>query len=81
MKALIPVLALAGGLVGPAMAQDATRSLSAIIAGLETQGYRVTDVDVDRDSIEVDAITSDGRRVELRVDSGTGAILSETPDD
>ena len=55
--------------------------MSAIIAGLETQGYRVTDVDVDRNSIEVDAVTSDGRNVELRVDSGTGAILSETPDD
>ncbi len=81
MKALLPVLALAGGLVGPVMAQDTARPLSAIIAGLETQGYRVTDVDVDRNSIEVDAVTSDGRNVELRVDSGTGAILSETPDD
>lgn len=81
MKTLIPVLALALGVTGPALAQDAARPLSAIIAELEAQGYRISDIDVDRTSLDVDAVTADGRRMELRIDSGTGAIISETPDD
>ncbi|MTE01047.1 hypothetical protein GIY56_12150 [Paracoccus sp. YIM 132242] len=81
MKPLIPVLVLALGPVGPALAQDAARPLSAIIADLEAQGYRIADIDVDRASIDVDATAPDGRRVDLRVDSGSGAILAETRDD
>lgn len=81
MKTPIPVLALALAAAGPALAQEAARPLSAIIADLEAQGYRIGDIDVDRASIDVDAVTADGRRVDLRVDSGTGAIISETRDD
>lgn len=85
MKTLIPVLALAPaltlGYAGPALAQDAARPLSAIIADLEAQGYRIGDIDVDRASIDVDAVAADGRRVDLRVDSATGEILGETRDD
>lgn len=81
MKTLIPVLALALGATGLALAQDAARPLSAIIAELEAQGYRIGDIDVDRASIDVDAVTADGRRVDLRIDSATGAIISETRDD
>ncbi len=79
MKTLIPVLTLALA-TGPVMAQEA-RPLSAIITGLEAQGYSISDIDVDRASIDVDAVTADGRRVDLRVDSATGQILSETRDD
>ncbi|GMG81307.1 hypothetical protein LNKW23_05200 [Paralimibaculum aggregatum] len=66
----------------PAAAQDGAKpALSTVIAGLEADGYRVTEVDVDRDAIEVEAVTPDSRRVELRIDPATGKILSETPDD
>lgn len=81
MKRLIPVLALVLGPVGPTLAQDAARPLSAIIADLEAQGYRISDIDVDRASIDVDAVAADGRRVDLRIDPATGAILGETRDD
>ena len=71
-------------LASPAIAQDAAPNtgpvLSTMIAGLEAQGYRVTDVDVDQGSIEVDALSGDGLPVELLLDPATGAILSETPD-
>jgi uncharacterized membrane protein YkoI len=80
MKAAASLLAIALAL--PAAAQEpATPTLSTIIAGLEAQGYRVTDVDVDRDQIEVEAQTGDGRAVELRIDAVTGEILGETADD
>lgn len=81
MKALIPAIALACAAAAPAMAQDAPRPLSAMIADLESQGYRITDVDVDRDDIEVDAVAADGRAVDLRLDPATGAVVSETADD
>lgn len=82
MKAAIPVVALAWAAATPALAQDqdATQPLSAMIAALEADGYRITDVDVDRDDIEVEASTGDGRPVELRLDPRTGEVLSETPD-
>ena len=79
MKTLIPVLALAFA-TGPVPAQEA-RPLSAVVAALEAQGYRIGDIDVDRASIEVEAVTADGRRVDLRVDPGSGVILGETRDD
>ena len=78
MKTLIPALALALA-TGPVLAQEA-RPLSAIVAGLEAQGYRISDIDVDRASIDVEAVAADGRPVDLRVDPGSGRILSETPD-
>lgn len=80
MKTAIPIVALAWAAAAPAFAQDATQPLSAMIAALEADGYRVTDVDVDRDGIEVEASTGDGRPVELRLDPRTGEVLSETPD-
>lgn len=84
MKPLIPLLALAAAHAAPALAQDAppgSRPLSAMIADLEAQGFRVTDVDVDRDAVEVDAVAADGRPVDLRLDPATGRVLSETADD
>ncbi|MBP1807107.1 PepSY domain-containing protein [Rubellimicrobium aerolatum] len=80
MRQLLPAFALVL-LAAPAIAQEAARPLSALIADLEAQGYRVTGVDVDRADIEIDATAADGRRVELRLDPATGAILSETADD
>lgn len=82
-----PILILAGValLAAPAAAQDVAPAstapaLSAIIAGLEAQGYRITEVDVDRGEIEVDALAPDGRRKDLLLDPATGAVLSETID-
>jgi hypothetical protein len=68
----------------PGLAQEAgsnARPLSAMIADLEAQGYRITDVDVDPDAIEVDAVAADGRPMDLRLDPATGAVRSETLDD
>ena len=79
--AILPIVALLSASL-PVAAQDtATPALSTIIADIEASGYRITDVDVDIASIEVDAVTQDNRRVELRIDPATGKILSETADD
>lgn len=66
----------------PAAAQDDTvPALSNIVANLGSDGYRVTDVDVDADVIEVEAGASDARRVDLRLDPASGEILEETSED
>lgn len=56
-------------------------SLSALIAGLEAKGYQVLDADLEGTWMEVDAITKDGRPVELIVDARTGEITHEGVDD
>ncbi|WP_210529714.1 PepSY domain-containing protein [Rubellimicrobium arenae] len=76
-------IALAGGLALvalPAVAQDAGPRLSAIIGDFEQRGYRVTEVDVDNDQIEIQAVHPDGHTVEATVDPQSGAVLNETPD-
>lgn len=59
----------------------APQSLSTVIAGLEAKGYQVRDADLEGPWMEVDAITNDGRRVELIVDARTGGITHERADD
>lgn len=81
MKHFILVTALVGATAVPAVAQDAPPTLSAMIATLEGDGYRVTDVDVDSDRIEVEAVAQDGRAVEMRLDPQSGEVLGETADD
>lgn len=72
---VLAVLAI-GALAGPVMAQSGPR-LSEIIATLEDKGYGVTEVDVDRDKIEVEARRSDGVRVDLDINPVTGAVIRE----
>lgn len=59
----------------------AAQPLSALIAGLEAKGYQILDADLEGSWMEVDAITKDGRPVELIVDARTGEITHEGVDD
>jgi uncharacterized membrane protein YkoI len=59
----------------------APQTLSSLIAGLEAKGYQVLDADVEGSWLEVDAITKDGRPVEMIIDARTGAITHEGVDD
>lgn len=59
----------------------AKQSLSALVAGLEAKGYQVLDADLEGNWMEVDALTKDGRPVELIVDARTGAVTHEGVDD
>ena len=60
---------------------QAAPPLSEIILSFEERGYRLTDIDVDTDVIEVEGLDPNGARIEARVDPATGEVLSETPDD
>lgn len=65
-----------------AFAQTATpQPMSSLIAGLEAKGYQILDVDLEGSWMEVDAITKDGRGVELIVDARTEEITQEGVDD
>ena len=75
-----PALFAAALMVAPAYAQ-AMPKLSEIVADLETRGYVLSEIEVKRDRIEVEARTAAGAKVELDIDPATGAIRSERPDD
>lgn len=82
MKSTISMAALAGGvaLAGMAVAQDQP-TISAAVAAIEEQGYRIHDIDVERTELEVEATAPDGSEVEMIVEIATGTILSQQPDD
>jgi hypothetical protein len=61
------------------MAQAA--SIVAALTQVEAQGYEILEVDSYGTRIEIDAIKSDGTRVELIVETATGEIVSERLDD
>ncbi len=63
-----------------AAASAAAPALSGIIRDLEGRGYRIGEVDVDETDIEIEARDATGRRVEVRVEPATGAVLSERAD-
>lgn len=75
----IPACIVAMSLVGAAAAQQAP-TLGAIITGLETRGYRVTEVEVERLVIEVEAVAPDGRNVKTLIDPATGNVIREEVD-
>ena len=60
---------------------QAAPPLSEIIRSFEERGYRLTDIDVDADRIEVEGLDPNGARIEARVDPATGEVLSESADD
>jgi len=84
--AAAPAPAPAGATIpAPAPAPDdaasaAAPALSGIIRDLEGRGYRIGEVDVDETDIEIEARDATGRRVEVRVEPATGAVLSERAD-
>lgn len=59
----------------------APQPMSSLIAGLEAKGYQIFDADLEGSWMDVDAISKDGRRVELIVDARTGEITHEGVDD
>lgn len=63
-----------------AAASAAAPALSGIIRDLEGRGYRIGEVDVDETDIEIEARDATGRRVEVRIEPTTGAVLSERAD-
>ena len=82
MKTLVLATAAAFMAAPAAFAQTAApQPLSTLIAGLEAKGYQVLDADLEGNWIEVDAITKDGRPVELIVDARSGEITHEGVDD
>lgn len=60
----------------PVPAPSSQMRLSDVIAGLEDQGYRIREVDVGRDRIEVEALTLEGKEVDLEVSPVDGKIIS-----
>lgn len=64
-----------------AVPAQAAPPLSEIIRSFEERGYQLTDIDVDRDVIEVEGLDPNGDRIEARLDPATGEVLSETPED
>lgn len=60
-----------------ATAVSAPPALSSIILDFETRGYRVLDVEVNSDWIEVDAIRPAGARIEAYVNPVTGQTVWE----
>lgn len=80
MKAyLIATILASAAVAGPALAQDKPK-LAPIIQALEDKGYQISEVDVDRDKIQIEAHRSDGVRVELDVHPTSGEILLEEID-
>lgn len=78
-KSFIAAAVVGVGATG-VFAQGAEPRLSAIIAGLEDKGYKVLEVDVDLDRIEIEALTADGKRVEIDLNPKDGSIQRERAD-
>lgn len=79
----LPVLAQTQTPATPSVAPSAASAspmLSSIILDFETRGYRVLDVEVNSDWIEVEAITPAGARIEAYVNPVTGQTVREEND-
>lgn len=74
------IAALTAALFLTAASAQAASIVPALTA-LETQGYEILDVDTYGSQMEIEAIKPDGTRVELIVETATGKILSEQPED
>lgn len=68
-------------LAAPALSDPAPRPLSDTLRAFEQRGYDVRSAEDDGRTHEIEAITSDGRRIEALVDAATGEVLAEHPDD
>lgn len=85
-RSSLTAAALAALLAGPALAQPdaaAGTSLTAeqVTAKLQAAGYtNVHDVEYDDGQWEADAVSADGRSVDLEIDPRTGAVTHESAD-
>jgi len=72
-----PPLALAQQGTGSAASSNATSlSPAEVVRKIEAAGYRdVRDVEYDNGHWEAEAIDKNGRRVDLRIDPSTGAVV------
>lgn len=72
---------LALGVGVPVVQAQTALSLVETITRIETRGYTVLEIERDDGWFEVDALRSDGVRVELIVDVTTADVLRESLDD
>ncbi|GAB2489647.1 PepSY domain-containing protein [Arenimonas alkanexedens] len=62
--------------------QQALLGIDEVLSRLASAGYtQVQDLDLDDAVWEADALATDGRRIELRINAHTGRVLSEQIDD
>ncbi|WP_298919006.1 PepSY domain-containing protein [uncultured Roseobacter sp.] len=73
---LLPGMALANISVGDALG----KSDAAVRAALEAKGYAISEIELDKDEIEVEAML-DGKTYEIEVSPETGLILEIELDD
>lgn len=78
---LVATAALAQTTASQTVSPQAVSPLIAAITAIEAKGYRVDDIDTEGSWLDVDAINTQGQRVELIVDAATGGILREQLDD
>lgn len=87
---IVPLLSIAAASAGVALADeqfqiDAPRdqwlTIAQVVEKLTSQGYEVREVEMDDGVYEVEATTSDGRRIDAYVHPVTAEILKEEEDD
>lgn len=64
-----------------AIAQQTTLPLASVITAIEAKGYKVQDIESEGNWFDIEAITANGKRVDLIVDAKTAEILGESADD
>ena len=67
-------IAAAGATEGASAGADAGMSEAEIVARIEARGYKVREIEMEDDELEVTAVL-DGRLYEIEVDARTGEIL------
>jgi hypothetical protein len=89
---IVPLLSIAAASAGaPAFAADEQFQIDAprdqwltiaqVVEKLTSQGYEVREVEMDDGVYEVEATTSDGRRIDAYVHPVTAEVLKEEEDD
>lgn len=92
MKKILAVTILSLGLAAPAVAddddyvgilnvpRDQWLTTSDVVGKLESQGYKVHEIEADDGAFEFEATNSTGQRVEGHAHPATGEILNTRPD-
>lgn len=78
--ALVALMLSTPAMVRAQTAPAAVPLFSQVIAGVEAKGYRVIEAEAKGPVFDIEAIASDGRKVDLRVDAASGEILQEKLD-
>lgn len=87
---IVPLLSIAAASAGAAFADEQFRidaprdqwlTIAQVTEKLTSEGYEVREVEMDDGVYEVEATTSDGRRIDAYVHPVTAEILKEEEDD